>query len=161
MAQLQCQAGRGEAEREYDYIGWCASSLIQTASLVVAMPRLFECPSVSRREFQQGLSQYVPAPSQSHFAHLSRCTRPCPGRLGRTSSIPISCGASRLCACHPVGGHASVAINSSKRTATIPHFTYSTTCRTTELGFAQICRGKVPRWLIQHEVLCLHVRHPQ
>ena len=125
MAQLQCQAGRGEAEREYDYIGWCASSLIpeQTASLVVAM-RLFECPSVSRREFQQGLSQYVPAPSQPLFAHLSRCTRPCPGRLGRTSSIPISCGASRLCACHPVGGHASVAINSSKRTAMIPHFTY-------------------------------------
>ena len=66
MAQLQCQAGRGEVEREYDYIGWCASSLIpeQTANLVVAM-RLFECPSVSRREFQQGLSQYVPAPSLS------------------------------------------------------------------------------------------------
>ena len=113
----------------------------QTASLVVAM-RLFECLSVSRRESRQGLSQYVPTPSESLSAHLSRCTRPCPGLLGRTSSIPVSCGASGPCACHPVGGHAGIAINSSKRTATIPHFTYCTTCRTTERGFAQNCRGQ-------------------
>jgi hypothetical protein len=43
------------------------------------------------------------------FAHLSRCMQPCPGRLGTTSSIPISCGASGACVCHPVGEHAGVA----------------------------------------------------
>ena len=71
---LRCQAGRGKAcgkaEREYEHIIvgvyklfnreinctcvllGCTSSLIpvQTVSLVVAM-HLFECPSVSRREF--------------------------------------------------------------------------------------------------------------
>jgi hypothetical protein len=86
----------------------CTRVLLSYPSLVVAT-RLFECPSVSRRESQQGHSQYVPAPSQSIFAHFSRCTRPCPGRLGRTSSIPISCGTSGACVCHPVGEHAGVA----------------------------------------------------
>ena len=51
-------------------------------------------------------SQYILAPSQSLFAHISRCMRPCPGCLGTTVSIPISCGASGACACHPVGEHA-------------------------------------------------------
>ena len=74
-------------------------------SLVIAT-RLFECPSVSRHESQQGLSHYVPTPSPS--PHLSRCTRPCLGRLGRTSSIPISCGISGACTCHLVGEHAGV-----------------------------------------------------
>ena len=40
---------------------------------------------------------------------LSRCIRSCPGRLGTTSSIPISFGASGACVCHPVGEHAGVA----------------------------------------------------
>ena len=71
---------------------------------------LLKCPSVSRGESRQGQSQYIPAPSQqSPFAYLSRRTRPCPGCFARTSSIPISCGASGVCAFHSVGERAGVA----------------------------------------------------
>ena len=112
----QCQAGRREADREYGYtvavyrpskLHPCTtrriSSLI-SGSFVATL----SVPRSPGANLNKDSFNTFP-PRQSLFAHLSRCTRPCPGRLGRTSSIPISCGALGACVCHIVGEHAGVA----------------------------------------------------
>ena len=95
-------------------------------SLVVAM-RFFECPQFLGVNLKKDSLSTFPLRFRLFLFSLTF-----PDARGHVRdnweelprSIPISCGASRPCACHPIGEHASVAINSSKRTATVPHFTY-------------------------------------
>ena len=85
----------------------CTSLLIPKQAAIATS--LFECPSVSRREFQRGHSQYVPAPSQSFFLTFPRYMRPCSGCLGTTSLYCILPTICRTAERNFAGARASVA----------------------------------------------------
>ena len=116
ISSPRCQVGRGEAKLEYDYIvvgvymlfnrqSNCTGVLLDVPAhsylsrlQVLSSLRAYLSTAQSLRISTRALSvrsRSLSVPFRSPFPSM----RPCPGRLGRTYSIPILCGTSGPYAC--------------------------------------------------------------